>query len=322
MRRILAALAAAAAAFWPHAVPAQPAYPTKPIRIIVPYTPAGTTDILARLVGQKLSEAWGQPVLIENKPGANGNIGTEAAAKAPNDGYTVVMGTVAPFGINPSLYKLGFDPVKDFVPITLVALVPNILVVNPNLPVKSVADLIAYAKANPGKLTFGSPGNGSSAHLSGELFKSMAGVDMLHVPYKGNAGVLADLTGGQISLAIDNIPVYIEQARAGKLRALAVSTPKRSSAAPDLPTLAESGLPGFNVSSWFGLYAPAGTPPEIIAKWNAEVARILKLPDVRERLLTLGAEPGGNTSEEFGAFTRSEIARWASVVKQSGVKVD
>jgi tripartite-type tricarboxylate transporter receptor subunit TctC len=321
MTRMLAALAVALALVASPPVFAQ-AYPNKPIRIIVPYTPAGTTDILARLVGQKLSEAWGQPVLIENKPGANGNIGTEVASKAANDGYTVIMGTVAPFGINPSLYKLAFDPVKDFTPITLVALVPNILVVNPNLPAKSVAELIAYAKANPGKLTFGSPGNGSTAHLSGELFKAQAGIDMLHIPYKGNAGVLADLTGGTISLAIDNIPVYIEQARAGKLRALAVSSPKRSSAAPDLPTLDESGLPGFNVSSWFGLYAPAGTPPEIIAKWNAEVARILKMPDVRERLLTLGADPGGNSAEEFGAFTRAEIARWATVVKKAGVKVD
>ena len=233
---------------------AQGTYPTKPIRIIVAYTPAGTTDILARALGQKFTETWSQPVIVDNRPGANGNIGTEAAAKAQPDGYTLLMGTAATHGVNPGLYpKLQFDAVRDFAPISLTAVVPNILVVNNALPVKNVQELVTYAKANPGKLAHGSPGIGSTGHMSAELFKSMAGITMAHVPYKGSAPTLQDVMGGQIQVVIDNIPPYLPHVKAGKIRALAVTPAKRSPAAPDLPTLDEAGLKGYDASSWFGL---------------------------------------------------------------------
>ena len=257
------------------------AYPNKPIRILVAYTPAGTTDILARIVGQKLTEAWGQPVIVDNRPGANGNIGTEIAARATPDGYTILMATAATHSINNTLYpKLTWDAVRDFAPIGLVALVPNILVVNNALPVKSVKDLIAYARANPGKLAHGSPGNGSTSHLSMELFKSLTGTKMTHVPYKGSAPVLADVLSGQIALTMDNIPVYLPHARAGKIRALAVSSRERAAAAPDLPTAEEAGVPGLVAVSWFGLAAPARAPQRVVDQLSKETARILKLPDV------------------------------------------
>src|SRR6476661_2787696 len=287
------------------------AYPTRPIRIVVAYTPAGATDILARVIGQKMNEAWGQPVVIENRPGANGNIGTEYAAKAAPDGHTFLMTTAGPHGINPSLYrKLGYDAVRDFTAVSLVALVPNILVVNNALPAKSVKELIAYAKANPGKLSYGSPGAGSTAHLSMELFKSMTGADLVHVPYKGSAGVLTDVMGGQIAATMDNMPAYLPQVKAGKIRALAVSPAKRSPAVPDLPTVAEAAVPGYASSAWFGLVAPAATPKPVIAKLSAETARILQVPDVKARLADLGAEPIGSTPEQFGAHIRTEIEKW------------
>jgi tripartite-type tricarboxylate transporter receptor subunit TctC len=299
-----------------------PAFPSKPIRIIVAYTPAGATDILARAVGQKMSEGFGQPVIIENRPGANGNIGTEVAAKATPDGHTLVMATAGTHAINPGLYrKLGFDAVKDFAPISLVAMVPNIMVVNVSVPVKSVKDFIAYLKANPNKFNYGSPGNGSSAHLSMELFKTMTGTTMQHIPYKGSAGVMADVIGGQIIATIDNMPPYLPQVKAGKLRALAVSTPKRSPAAPDVPTVAEAGVAGYSAAAWFGLLAPAGTPKAIVDKLSAETARILKLPDVAERLSSLGAEPVGETPAQFAAHIQSEIAKWAKVIKDANVEL-
>ena len=302
---------------------AQPAYPNKPIRIIVAYTPAGTTDILARALGQKFTEAWSQPVLVDNRPGANGNIGTEVAAKATADGYTLLMGTAATHGVNPSLYaKLQFDAVKDFAPISLTAVVPNILVVNNALPVKSMRELVTYAKANPGKLAHGSPGLGSTGHMSAELFKSMTGVQITHVPYKGSAPTLQDLIGGQIQVVIDNIPPYLPQVQAGKIRALAVTTAKRSPAAPDLPTMEEAGLKGYDASSWFGLFAPAGTPRDVVTKISVESQRILNLPDVRERLLGLGAQPVGGTPEEFARFVQSEIAKWAGVIRAANIKLD
>ena len=298
------------------------AYPAKPIRIIVAYTPAGTTDILARAIGQKLNEAWGQPVIIDNRPGANGNIGTEVAARATADGHTLIMATSGTHGINPSLYrKLGWDAVKDFAPVSLVATVPNILVVNNSLPVKSVKDLIAYAKANPGKLNYGSPGNGSTAHLSMELFKTMTGTSLNHIPYKGSAGVLADLMGGQISATMDNIPVYLPQVKAGKIRALAVSPAKRTPAAPELPTVAEAGVAGYDSGAWFGLLAPTGTPKPVVDKLAAETARILKLADVSRRISELGAEPIGSTPERFAAHIKSEIARWAKVIRDANVEL-
>jgi tripartite-type tricarboxylate transporter receptor subunit TctC len=298
-------------------------YPDRPIRIIVPYTPAGTTDILARLVGQKMNETWGQPVIVDNRPGANGNIGTEIAARATPDGYTIIMGAAATHSINNTLYpKLTWDAVKDFAPISLVAVVPNILVVNNSLPVKNVKELVAYAKANPGKLTHGSPGNGSTSHLSMELFKSLSGTQMVHVPYKGSAGVLADVMAGQISLTMDNIPVYLPQVKAGKIRALGVSSARRTPAAPEIPTVSEAGVPGLEAVSWFGLLAPAKTPKAIVGKLSAETARIVKLPDVNKRISELGAEPVGGTPQEYAAFIQSEIAKWRKVIKDAGVKLE
>jgi tripartite-type tricarboxylate transporter receptor subunit TctC len=298
-------------------------YPTKPIRIMVAYTPAGTTDILARLIGQKMTEKWGQPVIVENRPGANGNIGTELAARATPDGYSILMATAATHSINNTLYpKLTWDAVKDFAPVSLVARVPNLMVVNNSLPVKSVKDLVAYAKASPGKLAHGSPGYGSTAHLSMELFKSLTGITMTHVPYKGSAGVLADVMAGQIALTMDNIPVYLPQARAGKIRALAVSSAKRAAGAPEIPTLAEAGVPGFEAVSWFGLVAPAATPKPIVQALWAETARILKLPDVSRRISELGAEPVGSTPQEYAAFIQSEIVKWRGVIKDAGVRLE
>jgi tripartite-type tricarboxylate transporter receptor subunit TctC len=297
-------------------------YPAKPIRIVVAYTPAGTTDILARAIGQKLTEAWGQPVIIDNRPGANGNIGTEYAAKATPDGYTLLMTTAAPHGINPSLYRtLGFDAVKDFAGISLVATVPNVLVVNNALPVKDVRELIAYLRANPGKVNFGSPGYGSTGHMSVELFMAMTGTKMTHIPYKGDAGVLADVMGGQIALSLSNMPAYTPQIKAGRVRALAVSTSKRSPAAPEIPTMAEAGVPGYVTVAWFGLLAPAKTPRDIINKLSAETARILKMPDVYSRLADLGAEPVGSNAAEFDAHIKAEIIKWAKVIKDANVEL-
>ncbi len=262
-----------------------PAYPTKPIRLVVPFPPGGATDILAREVAKHLTEAWGQSVVVDNRPGAGGNIGSELVAKAAPDGYTLEMGTVGTHAINASLYsKMPYDHVKDFVPVILVAGVPNVLEVNPSVPVNSVQELIAYAKANPGKLNFASSGAGTSIHLSGELFKVMAGVQMTHVPYKGSAPALQDLLGGQVQLMFDNLPPSLPQIKAGKLRALAVTSTTRAPALPDVPTVAEAGLPGFEASSWFGVLAPAGTPPAIVAKLNAEIAKWLTSPEAKEKL--------------------------------------
>ncbi len=305
-------------------IPAQAAtaFPTKPIRIIVAYTPAGTTDILARAIGQKMSETWGQPVIIDNRAGAAGNIGTEVAARATPDGHTLLMGTAGTHGINVSLYrKLSWHPVNDFAPVSLSAMVPNIMVVNNALPVKNVREFVAHVKANPGKLSYGSPGNGSTAHLSMELFKSMTGSTIVHIPYKGSAGVLTDVMGGQIAVTIDNMPPYIPQVKAGKIRALAVSTNKRSSAMPDLPTIAEAGVPGYEAGAWFGLLAPAGTPKAVVALLSAESARIIKLPDVSKRVSELGAEPVGSTPEQFAELIKTEIAKWAKVIKDANVEL-
>ena len=299
------------------------AWPSKPIKWVVPFAPGGTTDILARTVGEKLAIALGQPVIIENKPGAGGGVGAEFTAKAAPDGYTIMGGTISTHAINASLYnKLPYDPVKDFVAITLLARVPNMLVVNPSLPANNVKELIVLLKANPNKYSFASSGNGTSQHLSGELFKISAGVDMQHIPYKGSPPALQDVMGGQVAMTFDNITPAWPLAKAGKLRALAVTTAARSAVAPDVPTLAESGLPGFEVGSWQGVFAPAGTPPEIIKRLNTEIVKILKLPDVKEKLVGLGAEPVGNTTEEFTAIVKAEVVKWADVVKKSGAKVD
>jgi tripartite-type tricarboxylate transporter receptor subunit TctC len=318
-RRLIAAIALASIATLAQAQ----AWPSKPIKWVVPFAPGGTTDILARTVGEKLAVALGQPVIIENKPGAGGGVGAEYTAKAAPDGYTIMGGTISTHAINASLYKdLPYDPVKDFVAITLIARVPNMLVVNTAVPAKDVKELIALLKANPNKYSFASSGNGTSQHLSGELFKSMSGTEMQHIPYKGSPPALQDVMGGQVTMTFDNITTAWTLAKAGKLRALAVTTAKRSSIAPDVPTLAESGVPGFEVGSWQGVFAPAGTPPAIVKRLNAEIVKALNLPDVREKLGALGAEIVADSPEEFSALVKSEVVKWADVVKKSGAKVD
>jgi len=299
------------------------AWPSKPIRYIVPFAAGGTTDILARTISEKLSVALGQPVVVENKPGAGGGVGAAEVARSLPDGYTIMGGTISTHAINATLYtSLPYDPVKDFVAITLIARVPNMLVINNDIPAKNVAELIALMKANPGKWNFASSGNGTSQHLSGELFKSMAGVDMQHIPYKGSPPALTDVMGGQVNMTFDNITTAWTLAKGGKLRALAVTTAKRSPIAPDVPTLAESGLVGYEIGSWQGVFGPAGIPPDIVKRLNAEIVKIINLPDVQKKLLELGAEPVANSSEEFTAFVRTEVVKWGDVVRKSGAKVD
>jgi tripartite-type tricarboxylate transporter receptor subunit TctC len=300
---------------------AQP-FPTKPIKIIVPFPAGGTVDFFARVISTKLSEALGQSVLVENRAGAGGNIAAEAVAKATPDGYTLLMGSEI-IAINTSLYsKMGYDPVKDLAPITLVGTVPNILIVHPSLPVNSVNDLIALAKKTPGKISFASTGQGTSTHLSSELFKLMANVDMLHVPYKGGPPAIADLISGQVNMMFINMPTGITHVRSGKAKIIAVSSIKRVSQLPDVPTVDQAGVKGFETSAWSGLYAPAGTPADIINRLNADVVKILKQPSVREQLMAQGAEPVGDTPEEFSRFTLAEISKWAKIIKETGVKVD
>ena len=299
------------------------AYPTKPVTIIVPFAAGGTTDILARIIGQALTAELGQSVVVDNRAGAGGNIGGQAAAKATPDGHTLFIGTVGTHAINASLYKkMPFDPVKDFAPLTRVANVPNLLVANPAQPYKSVKDLIAYAKANPGKVNFGSSGNGSSIHLSGELFKSLAKVDMQHVPYKGSAPAVTDLLGNQIGIMFDNMPSAIQHVRSGKLVPLAVTTAKRSPELPNVPTIAEAGVPGYEATSWFGMFAPAGTPAPVLAKLNAAIVKVLAQPDVKKKINEQGAEVYSETPEQFAAFIQAESVKWGKVVKESGASLD
>ena len=296
------------------------AFPTRPIRLIVTFPAAGAPDILARLFADKAQ--LGQPVVVDNKPGAGGNIGADMAAKAPADGHTLVMGTVGTHAINGALYsKMPYDMVKDFAPVGHVASAPNLLVVNNDLPVKNVAELIAYMKANPDKLSFGSPGIGTSVHVSGELFKSLTGTQMQHVPYKGRQFAIPDLVGGQIQVMFDNMPSALPMAREGRIRALAQTTVKRSAAAPDVPTVAET-VPGFEATTWFAMFAPAGTPPAVVARINAEMQRVFKLPDVVDKLKTLGLEPQVSTPDELARYQATEIVKWAKVVKDSGAKAD
>jgi len=298
-------------------------YPSKPIRFVVPYPAGGPLDTIARLLGAKVGESVKQAVVVDNKPGAGGNIGADIVAKSPADGYTILMGAVATHAINPTLYKaIPYDSIKDFAPVTQVASTPNILVVHPSVPGANVREFIAHAKANPGKLNFGSGSTGSAGHLAGELFKSMAGVDMVHIPYKGAAPAMQDLVAGQIQLMFDNLASALTQVRAGKVKALAVTTAKRTPFAPDIPTIAESGLPGFDISTWFGVFAPAGTPREALDRLHAEFAKALAAPDVREKMVNMGAEPVGNRPEEFAAFVRAEAEKYGGVIKASGAKVD
>lgn len=298
-------------------------YPNKPIRLVVPFIAGGAADLLAREVGQKLAESWGQPVVIENKPGAGGVIGAEIVAKAAPDGYTLVLGTVVTHAIDVSMVsKLPYDPIKDFSPITLVGSIANVLVVNPSVPANSVKELIALAKSKPGQLNFASSGSGLSQHLAGELFKTMAGVDIVHIPYKGSIPAITAVVNGESSLILNVLPTTIPQIKAGKVRPLAVTSAKRSAILPDLPTVSEAGLPGFDVVSWFGILAPAGTPKEIVAKLNKEIVKILQMPDVRDRLFKQGAEPLSCTPEQFDAHIKQEIVKWGEVVKKSGAKME
>jgi len=297
-------------------------WPTKPVTLMVPFAPGGTTDIVARPFAQAFSEEFGQSFVVDNRAGAGGTLAAGIAARAAPDGYTLFVATVA-HTMATSLYKqLPYDFEKDFVPITTLASVPNILIVNPSVPAKSVQELVAYAKANPGKLSYGSAGNGSTEHLSAELFKSMTGVDMLHIPYKGGAPMMADLIGGQIQLAIETSGSATPHIRAGKVRALAVTTATRSSAFPELPTLTESGLKGYEVTTWYAILAPKGTPSEITARLYNAVVKILKTPDMKQRLDQFGGEPGGLTPDQFAGFIKSETAKWSKVVKESKATVD
>jgi tripartite-type tricarboxylate transporter receptor subunit TctC len=325
MNKLLALLCAVCGALSSPIAAAESAanYPSKPIRIVVPFPPGGATDIIARAIGNELSKAFSQSVLIENKGGGGGNPGADMVAKSAPDGYTLVMATVGTHAINMSLYsKMPYDAVRDFEPIVLVAGVPNLLVVHPSVPAKSVKELTALAKAQPGKLNVASSGNGTSIHLAAELYKQMAGVDIVHVPYKGSAPAVADLLGGQVQMMFDNLPVSLPHAKAGKLRPLAVTSLTRSAALPDVPTMDEEGYKGFDATSWFGLLAPAGTPKDIIAKLNAASVKALASPEMRERLAAQGADPIGNTPEQFAAFIKVEIDKWAKIVKASGARVD
>ena len=314
-------LAIALACGLPAATHAQ-SWPSKPIRYIVPFPPGGATDILARSIADKLGPTLGQPVIVENRAGAAGNIGTELAAKAAPDGYTILMVTVAQ-SISETLYaKLGYNLMRDLAPVILVARVPNVMVVHPSVPARSVKEFIDYVKANPGKINFASSGSGTSIHMSGELFKLLSGVDIVHVPYKGSAAALTDLIGGQVSVMFDNLPPSMPHIRSGKLRPLAITTTTRYPTLPDLPTMVEAGVPGYESSSWFGIMVPTGTSKDVVARLNAEARKIMALPDVRERFDQQGAIASPGTPEDFGAFIRAEIAKWGKVVKASGAKVD
>jgi tripartite-type tricarboxylate transporter receptor subunit TctC len=321
--RSLAAIALACLLALPASASFAQSYPNKPIRLIVPWPPTGTVDILGRTLGQKLSENMGQSVLIENRAGANGMIGSEAAAKSPPDGYTLVVDNITGHAINATLQaRMPFESMRDFAHISLLAWVPDGVVSLPSLPAKNIRELIALAKAQPGKLTYASFGIGSSAHLAGELFKIMAGIDLLHIPYKGGQPAITDLLAGQVSIYIPVLPSVVQLTKAGRLHLLAVTGAKRSSAMPDVPTVAESGLPGFEASNWFGLMAPAGTAPEIVARLNAETAKALQSPDLREKLAALGFEIQSGTPQEFTALLKSETEKWAKVVKASGARAE
>jgi tripartite-type tricarboxylate transporter receptor subunit TctC len=323
MRRAATLAVLALAACGPAQQAQAQSYPTKPIRLIVPFPAGGTADVLARAMVQRLSEGLGQPFVVEDKPGAAGNIGSEYVARAPADGYTLLYGTIGTHGgINLALYKnLPYDPVRDFAPIALAHVLPNIMVVNLDVPAKNVAELIAWLKANPGRANFGSSGNGGISHLSGELFKTMAGVQMTHVPYKGGGAALTGMIGGQVQVMIDTSTNALSQVRAGKVRALAISTLHRSAIAPDLPPIADT-VPSFEVTSWTALYAPAGTPKEIVNRLASEMAKLPKNKAYTDQLLVMGAEAPESSPEHLAGYMQAEIAKWAKLVKESGAKID
>jgi len=311
----LAVLAAAGAS-------AAQSYPARPLRIVAPLAPGGTTDIVARMLAQRFTDAWGQAAVVDNRPGAGGNIGNQIVAQAPPDGYTLLM-AVPPLTINPSLYrKAGYDPIKDFAPISLVASVPIVFAVHPAVPARSVKELIALAKAKPGSLNYASSGSGGGPHLAAALFADMAQIEVVHVPYKGSGPAMSDLLGGQVQMQFSGLPPLLPFIRSGRLRALAVGGTQRSAALPDVPTIAESGLPGYEAASWQGLAAPAATPRTIVDAVQKEIARYVALPEAKARFAEIGAEPVGGTPEAFAAFIRSEVVKWAKVIKQSGARVD
>ena len=308
-----------------HAALAQTAanYPVKTVRFIAPFPPGGSTDLLARLVALKLSEAWGQQVIVENRGGAAGTIGVEIAARAAPDGYTIVMGHVGTFGVNPTLYpKLPYDAIRDFAPITVLATVPNGMAVHPSLPVKTARDFVALAKAKPGELLYASGGSGSASHLAGEYFKLLTKIEMVHVPYKGTAPAMISMISGQTTMTITGMVALMPHVKSSRLKLLGVATLKRLSIMADIPTINESGVPGYDANQWYGVLAPAATPRDIVARLNADIIKVLARPDVKERLAADGAEPVANTPEQFAAHIKSEIARWAPVVKASGAKPD
>ena len=306
-----------------HAQEAAANYPSRPIRIIVPYPPGGAVDPVARAIAQRLLAAWSQPVIVDNRPGGNTFIAAEATARAPADGYTLLVAAVGTLAVNPALYaKLPYDVSRDYAPIAKLADLPLILVVPPNSPIHSVKELVDQARANPGKLTFASGGTGQGTHLAGELFKAMAGVSMVHVPYKGNAPAVLDVMAGRVDMIFDGMAASLSNVKAGKLRALAVTTPRRSAAMPELPTVAEAALPGFDVGSWFGLLAPAGTPEPIINKLNEAVVRILREPEMITMMTGLGLEPAPSTPDEFARYIRNESAKWSQVIKDANIKAE
>jgi len=298
------------------------AFPSKPLRIVVPF-PGGVADSLSRMISPRMTEALGQPVVVENKPGASGSIGAQEVLRAPADGHTLFLGHIGTHAVNPHVFaKLSYDPEKDFAPLTLLLTVPNLLVVHPAVPAANVRELIAHARANPGALSYASPGSGSSGHLAAELFKSLAGVDILHVPYKGAAPALQDLMGGRVQVLFDTLAQAFPQAKAGKVRALAVTTLRRQSIAPDIPTMDEQGFPGWETGPWFGLFVRAGTADAAQARLHAEAVKALQAPEVRDRLLALGANVVGNSPGEFADFIRAERARWGRVVRDAGIRAD
>jgi tripartite-type tricarboxylate transporter receptor subunit TctC len=325
-RQFLSSLAVATlVAAMPGSVRAQDAqtYPAKPIKIVVPFAPGGTSDVLARSIGQRLTAMWGQPVVVENRPGAGGNIGAEAVARAQPDGYTLLMIDIGTLTISPSVFpKLAYDPIKDLAPITIVAVSPHALVVHPSVPANSVPELIAYAKANPDAINFANPGNGTLIQLAGEQFKALTGITMTQVPYKGGAQALVGVMGGEVNMTLNGLLATLPHIKSGKLKALAIASTRRNEALPDLPTVSEAGVTGFQSGSWQGLLATGGTPKDIIAKLNAAVGDILRTPEMKHQLTEQGAEVVANTPEQFAAILREDLAKWTKIVKDSGIRAD
>lgn len=317
-------LVAALAVLFALGAQAQPRYPEKPVRMVVPAPPGSAPDILARLVGQKLSESWSQPVVIDNVVGASGNIGTDRVAKAPGDGYTLLFNTIGPIAVNVTLFgdKLPYDPLKDLTPVSLVTKMPNLLTVNPGVPVRSLRELIALARKEPGKLRYGTAGPGTTQHLSGELLNTLEKINLVAIPYKSSAQMTTDAIGGQIEVLFHNAQVLLPHVKAGTLRPIAITSAKRSASVPDIPTMAEAGVPGFEITAWFGVMAPGSTPSALIQKISADVQRVVAMPEIRDRILADASEPVGNRPEEYAAFIQSEVVKWRGVIKQANMKPD